>query len=67
MYGWAVSQKLPVNGFKWVEKLSRFNEIFINIYNENNDIGYFLEVYIDYSKELFNLHKELTFSPERKK
>ena len=30
-YGWAMSQKLPVNGFKWVEKLSRFNEIFIKI------------------------------------
>ena len=25
LYGWAISQKLPVNGFKWVEKLSRFN------------------------------------------
>ena len=31
LYGWAMSQKLPVNGFKWVEKLSRFNEIFITI------------------------------------
>ena len=67
LYGWAVSQKLPVNGFKYVEKLSRFNEIFITNYNENNDIGYFLEVYINYSKELFNLHKDLPFSPERKK
>ena len=33
LYGWAMSQKLPVNGFKWVEKsrLSRFNERFIKI------------------------------------
>ena len=31
LYGWAVSQKLPVNGLKWVEKprLSRLKEIFI--------------------------------------
>ena len=29
LYGWAMFQKLPVNCFKWVEKLSRFNEIFI--------------------------------------
>ena len=28
LYGWAMSQKLPVNGFKWVEK---FNERFIKI------------------------------------
>ena len=51
LYGWAMSQKLPVNGFKWVEKLSRFNEIFIKNYNENSNIGYFLAVDIDYSKE----------------
>ena len=64
-----MSQKLPVNGFKWVEKsrLSRFNERFIKNYNENSDIGYFLEVDIDYPKELFNLHKDLPFLPERKK
>ena len=59
--------KLPVNGFKWVEKLSRFNEIFIKNYYENSDIGYFLEVDIDYLKSLFNIHKVLPFLPERKK
>ena len=64
-----MSQKLPINGLKWVEKsrLSRFNERFIKNYNENSDIGYFLEVDIDYPKELFNLHKDLPFLPERKK
>ena len=67
LYGWAMSQNLPVNGFKWVEKSSRFNEIFIKNYNENSDIGYFLEVDINYPKELFNLHKDLLFLPERKK
>ena len=61
-----MSQKLPVNGFKWVEELSRFNEVFIENYNENSDIGYFLEVDIDYPKELFNLHKDFSFLPERK-
>ena len=60
---------VSVNGFKWVEKsrLSRFNDIFIKNYNENSDKGYFLEVDIDYLKELFNLHKDLPFLPERKK
>ena len=33
LYGWMMSQKLPVNGFKWVEKLSTFNERFIKSYN----------------------------------
>ena len=67
LYGWAVSQKLPINCFKWVENLSRSNEIFIKNYNENSEIGYFFEVDIDYVKELFNLHKDLPFLPERKK
>ena len=31
LYGWAMSQKLPLKGFKWVKqkKLSKFNEDFI--------------------------------------
>ena len=61
LYGWAMPQKLSVNGFKWVQKLSRFNEIFIKNYNENSDIGYFLEVDIDYPKKLFDLHKDYHF------
>ena len=26
LYGWAMSQKLPVNGLKWIKNLSQFNE-----------------------------------------
>ena len=56
LYGWVMSQKLPTNGFRWVEDLSQFREDFIKKYDENSDIGYFLEVDIDYPKRLFNLH-----------
>ena len=47
-----MSQKIPINGFKWVgkSKLSRFNERFIKNYSDNSDMGYFLEVDIDYPK-----------------
>ena len=67
LYGWAISQKLPVNGFKWIKKLSEFNEDFIKGYDENSDKGYFLEVDVEYPKKLFNLHRDLPFLPERKK
>ena len=67
LHGWVMSQKLPVDGFRWVKKLSKFNEDFIKNYYENSDIGYFLEVSVEYPKELFNLHKDLPFLPERKK
>ena len=58
LYGWAMSQKLPVNRFKWVKNLSKcnsiqFNENFIKEYDKNSDIGYFFEVDIDYPKQLF--------------
>ena len=69
LYGGAISQKLPVNGFKWVEEnnLSKFNESFIKNYDENNDKGYILEVDVEYPKKLFNLHKDLRFLPKREK
>ena len=39
LYGQAMSQNLPVNGLKWLNDLSRFNEDFIKNYNENSDKG----------------------------
>ena len=35
LYGCAMSQKRPVDGFKWVKDLSKFNESFIKNYDEN--------------------------------
>ena len=67
LYGWAMSQKLPVNGFMWENDLSRFNEDFTKNYNQNSDIGYFLEVNVEYPKKLYDLHKDLPFLPDRKK
>ena len=52
LYGWAMSQKLPVNGFKWIEDTSKINEEFIKNYDENNDKGYILEVDIKYPKKI---------------
>ena len=69
LYGWAMSQKLPVNDFKWIKKeeLSKFNEDFIKNYDENGNIGYFCEVDIEYPKKLFNIQKDLSFLTESKK
>ena len=66
-YGWVMSQNLMINGFKWVEKLSRFNERFIKNYNKNSDREYFLEADVKYQKKLRILHSYLPFLPERKK
>ena len=41
LYGWAMSQKLPVRNFNWIEKgdISKFNEEFIKNYDEDNNKG----------------------------
>ena len=62
-----MSQRLPVNGFEWMEKLFEFDERFIKNYDDNNDKGYILEVDVEYQKKLYNLHCDLPFLAERKK
>ena len=60
-----MSQRLPVNGFRWRKTLSRFNAD--NIKNYNSDKGYTLQVGVDYFKYLHNLHDDLPFVPNRMK
>ena len=67
LYWWAMSQKLPVIRFMWDKYLSDFSEDFIKNYNENSDVGYFLEVDVEYPKTSWGSHKELPFLPERRK
>ena len=54
------------------KKISKINERFIKGYDENSDKGYFLDVDVEYPKNMFNrvvlnLHKDLPFLPEIKK
>ena len=73
LYGWAMSQKLPVNGFEWVKhisshykKLKKFIKL-IKSYDEDSDKGYILEADVDYPEYLHDLHSDLPFLPERMK
>ena len=69
LYRWAMSQKLPVRNFKWIEKgdISKFNEDFIKNYDENSDKGYIFEVDVEYLEKIRMLHSDLAFLPERMK
>ena len=66
LYGWAMSQKLPVNGFKWIDS-NEIDEEFIKNYNGNNKKGYILEVDVKYPKKLHDSHSDLPFLPKRMK
>ena len=78
LYGWAMSKKLPVNGFKWIDNNEMaepsylepsakhvINEDFIKNYDENNDEGYIFEVDVKYPKILHELHSDLPFLSKR--
>ena len=67
LYGQSKAQKLPGNDFKWLSDLSAFNESFIKSYDENSNKGYIFEVDVEYPKNLFNLHKDLSFLSERER
>ena len=48
IYGWVVSQKLPIVCFKWIENTSQFNENFMENYNEDCDQEHSPEVDLQY-------------------
>ena len=60
LYGLSMIQKLPYKIFEWDDTLKE--EDIIN-YN-NNNIGYILEVGLEYPKELHDLHNDYPMAPE---
>ena len=65
--GRAISQKLTVGVFEWVEETSQFNKDFTKSYNNDSNERYFLKVDVQYPKELHERDNDLPFLPERRK
>ena len=65
LYGKAMTEKLPVRRFRWIDDISRMDEDFVRGYDKNDNKGYILEVDVDYPNKLQNLHSDLPFLPER--
>ena len=62
-----MSEKLSVNGFKWIKNIFKFDEDFIQNYDEDSNKGYIIEVDVEYPKDLLNLHSDLPLLSESKK
>ena len=62
LYGAAMSEKLLMNGFKWVNDIFGINKKFVKSYDKNSSKGYILEVDVDYPSKL-----HMPFLPERMK
>ena len=54
-------QNIVVNNFEWIKDPSRFNEGFIQNYNEESDEGYFPRVDFQYLERLYELQIDLPF------
>ena len=61
LYGWAMSEKMPYKDFKWVdvESAPPLEEI-----TSDGDLGYILEVDLEYPNELHDLHNDYPLAPE---
>ena len=55
LYGWVMSQKLPLGDFKWVEETLEITKDFLKIYNEDSNIVYFVEADVQYFEKLHEL------------
>ena len=61
LYGWAMSQPLSVDGFKW---LSTYEFSDWDLICNNDNTGCILEVDLEYPKELHDTHNEYPLAPE---
>ena len=63
-YGWAMSEYLPYEGFKWLKNVDKFDVISIK---EKSLIAYFLEGYfldLEYSDKFHELHNDYPLAPD---
>ena len=63
LYGWAMTQKLPTHGFKWVDvdipKVQKLLE------KKDTNQGFIFEVDLDYPSTLWKTHNDYPLAPER--
>ena len=72
LYGWAMSQHLPTNGFKWMKNLTvekiyeildKVSHSMANPYKK----GYIFEVDLEYPEHLWKTHNDYPLAPEKLK
>ena len=63
LYGWTMSEYLPYGGFKWLKNIDEFDVMSVN---EKSLIGYFLEVDLEYSDKLHELHNDYPLAPKKR-
>lgn len=62
LYGFSMSSYLPLKNFRWLNEEEIDNLDILNI-SDKNQIGYILEVDLEYQKFLHDLHDDLPLAP----
>ena len=62
LYGWVMSEYLPYEKF---ERVKNVDELDVMSINKKSDVGYFLEVDLEYPNELHELHNDYPLAPEK--
>ena len=62
LYGQAMSVYLPYSEFEWLKNVDKLD---VNSINKKSEIGYILEVDLEYPDELHELHNDYPLAPEK--
>ena len=65
LYGWAMSQKLPTHGFKWID-VSK-SEVLKILEKKDTNRGFIFEVELDYPVSLWDSHNDYPLAPDKVK
>ena len=60
LYGWAITEYLPYEGFKWLKNI---DDVILN--SEKSPMAYFIEADLQYPDELDKLHNDYPLTPEK--
>ena len=63
LYGWAMSQKIPTHGFKWMD--INIPSVLKILEKKDTKIGYIFEVDLEYPVSLWEEHNDYPLAPER--
>ncbi|XP_077262575.1 uncharacterized protein LOC143897644 [Temnothorax americanus] len=64
LYGWAMCESLPYANFQWLDDPENFD---VTTVPPNGDVGYILEVDLEYPGDLHDAHADLPLCPTRDK
>ena len=62
LHGWAMNEYLPYGKFEWLKNVDESDVMSIN---KKSDVGYILEVDLNYLDELHELHNDYPLAPEK--